>query len=83
MLLLRWVPCWRRVRCDVLVACMYRGLVGVLLFAAVTIDRGAKQRIVRAGTATATEPTREHKQYAVCGSCSIAGLPFLTRVCLR
>ena len=31
---------------------------------AVTIDRGAKQ-IVGAGTATATEPTREHKQYAV------------------
>ena len=30
---------------------------------AVTIDRGAKQ-IVGAGTATATEPTREHKQYA-------------------
>ena len=31
---------------------------------AVTIDRGAK-RIVRAGTATATEPTREHKQSAM------------------
>ena len=34
---------------------------------AVTIDRGAKQRIVGAGTATATEPTREHKQYAIQG----------------
>ena len=33
---------------------------------AVTIDRGAKQ-IVGAGTATATEPTREHKQYATQG----------------
>ena len=33
----------------------------------VTIDRGAKQRIVGAGTATATEPTREHKQYATQG----------------
>ena len=33
---------------------------------AVTIDRGAKQ-IVGAGTATATEPTREHRQYATQG----------------
>ena len=33
---------------------------------AVTIDRGAKQ-IVGAGTATATEPTREHEQYATQG----------------
>ena len=33
---------------------------------AVTIDRGAKQ-IVGAGTATATEPTREYKQYATQG----------------
>ena len=32
---------------------------------AVTIDRGAKQRIAGAGTATATEPTRVHKQYAI------------------
>ena len=32
----------------------------------VTIDRGAKQ-IVGAGTATATEPTREHRQYATQG----------------
>ena len=35
----------------------------------VTIDRGAKQ-IVGAGTATATEPTREHKQYATQGPTS-------------
>ena len=35
--------------------------------AAVTIDRGAKQRNGGAGTATATEPTREHKQYAIQG----------------
>ena len=35
-------------------------------FDAVTIDRGAKQ-IVGAGTATATQPTREHKQYATQG----------------
>ena len=34
-------------------------------FLAVTIDRGAKQRIAGAGTATATEATREHKQYAI------------------
>ena len=34
---------------------------------AVTIDRGAKQRIGGAGTATATEPTQEHKQYAIQG----------------
>ena len=33
---------------------------------AVTIDRGAKQ-IVGAGTAAATEPTREHKQYTTQG----------------
>ena len=34
---------------------------------AVTIHRGAKQRIAGAGTATATEATREHKQYAIQG----------------
>ena len=34
---------------------------------AVTIDRRAKQRIGGAGTATATEPTREHKQHAIQG----------------
>ena len=38
-----------------------------LLSGAVAIDRGAKQRIAGAGTATATEATREHKQYATQG----------------
>ena len=41
------------------------GLVYIVV--AATIDRGAKQRIGGAGTATATEPTREHKQYVMQG----------------
>ena len=63
-----WLPFVAR---AVLLACIggLAFIVHVRLwwFPAVTIDRGAKQRIVGAGTATATEPTREHKQYAIQG----------------
>ena len=41
--------------------------VGRALDEAVTIDRGAKQRIAGAGTTTSTEATRKHKQYAIQG----------------
>ena len=42
---------------------------------AVTIDRGAKQRIAGAGTTTSTDATREHKMYA--NSAGFDGLFFV------
>ena len=52
--------------CSLLAATLRLCVSGDMPGYAVTIDRGAK-RIVGAGTATATEPTREHKQYATQG----------------
>ena len=41
----------------------YYGVCGT----AVTIYRGAKQRIAGTGTTTSTKATREHKQYKIQG----------------